>query len=356
MNFRRPSVLSKFAVRLLVTGLIAGIWATAALADVIVMKNGDQISGEIQEIWDKEILIEPYYDDDVVVTIALSEVSYIESERDFEVIMQDGREVVARFPGLGSNGKQIIEIDGEQALITFDDMEELEEVEDYYDFEAHIDFSLALDKGNTDKLDWRYYSDIMYKSGDHRHLGDLTIVREEQDNVTTKEEDRIRYGYNFFFNDPWYVGANASAERDPIRELGHRYIIGASIGRDIWDKPRRFLTMQAGLSYLTEEFEPVDEFGNDLPKKSNDSIAGIWSLRFRHDFLGDDLEVYHDHVISSNVTGDSNTIVTTTTGTRYEITDLFYFNLNADYRWESDPSDSAEKDDLSVTAGIGLEF
>ncbi|MDH3978044.1 MAG: DUF481 domain-containing protein [Gammaproteobacteria bacterium] len=337
-------------------GLIAGLFSMSVVADVVVMKNGDRITGEIQEIWDKEILIEPAYDDDVKITIPLKEVTYVESDRDFEVIMSDGREVVAKFPGAGVDGSQLIEINGERTQIKLSEIEELDEVDDYYDFEAHADFNLALDKGNTDKLDTRFYTDIMYKAGDHRHIADLTLVREEQDSVTTKEEDKLRYSYNWFFEDPWYLGANIQAERDPVRELSHRYIAGLGLGRDIWDKPRRFLTMQGGLAYLTEEREPTDDQGNALPKVTNDSMAATWSLRFRHDFFGDDLEVFHNQTLLTYITGQSNTVVNTTTGTRYEITDLFYFNITLDYNWESEPAESADKEDLTLTAGIGVEF
>jgi hypothetical protein len=37
---------------------------TAANADVLVLKNGDRITGEISRIWDSEVTIEPEYSDE----------------------------------------------------------------------------------------------------------------------------------------------------------------------------------------------------------------------------------------------------------------------------------------------------
>ena len=37
--------------------------------------------------------------------------------------------------------------------------------------------------------------------------------------ASSKVQDLLRYSYNWMFNDPWFLGASASFERDPIREL-----------------------------------------------------------------------------------------------------------------------------------------
>ena len=44
---------------------------TSAYAGVTYLKNGDRITGEIQDIWDNEVIIEPEIDDDAKVAISL---------------------------------------------------------------------------------------------------------------------------------------------------------------------------------------------------------------------------------------------------------------------------------------------
>jgi putative salt-induced outer membrane protein YdiY len=326
------------------------------LADLVVMKNGDRISGEIQEIWDMDVVIEPAYDDDVNVSIALKNVAYIESEREFEVTMADGRDVIARLVGKGVGDKQKIEIDGEVTSITFDQLEELDEIKDYFDWDSRIDFNFTLNKGNTDSLNTRLFGETNLKLGDHRHIADATFTREEQDRITTRESDLLRYSYNWLFNDPWFLGGSASFERDPIRDLDHRFIVGATIGRDIWNKPRRAMNVQAGLGYLTEESSPTDVDGNPLPKETNESVAVLWAFRFRQDLIGDDLEVYHNNSVNWNITGRTNGSIKTVTGVRYEITDLLYLNASVNFDWETEPAGDAENEDLAVVIGLGVEF
>lgn len=343
--------------RSLRAGLICSLLlAFSARADVVVLKSGDRISGEIQEIWDKDIVIEPDIDDDVNITIPLGEVDYIESERTFDVSMADGSDADIRLVGKGRDGKQLIEIDGQRSAIALDQIEELDEIEDYFDWDSRADFNFALNKGNTDSLNSRLFGETKLKLGDHRHLADLTITREEQDGATTRDSDLARYNYNWLYSDDWFVGGSGSFERDPVRELEYRYIAGAVLGRDIWDKPRRAMNMQAGLGYLTEKLTPTDENGMPLAADTNDSIVLLWGFRYRQDYFGDDLELYHNNTVNWNVTGRSNGVVKTTTGVRYEITDLLYANASVNFDYETRPAGEAENYDLAIVIGAGVEF
>jgi putative salt-induced outer membrane protein YdiY len=149
------------------------------------------------------------------------------------------------------------------------------------------------------------------------------------------------------FGKPWFFGIKASAERDPIRELDHRIIIGATSGRDIFNRPRLFLNFQFGLGYLTEE---------DTLGESQQSATGLWLLRYRQDFFGKNLELYHDDSITYYITGRTNTAVKTSTGLRYDIGDLFYLNTSLDLDYESQPVGDAAPYDLSFLFGLGVEL
>jgi len=352
-DWKKSIVPGRWRILLVVTGWLC---MQPVYADLVVMKNGDRITGEIQEIWDQEIIIEPEYDDDTTVTISLDVVAYIESGRDFKIKMVDSRKVVAKLSGRDADGNQLIEIDGKVSTITYAELEELDEISDYYDRDSRIDFNLGLNKGNTNSLNTKLSADTNLKLGDHRHIVDLTLIREEQDNSTTKDNDLLRYNYNWLFADPWFFGGNASAERDPVRDLDHRFILGGSIGRDIWNKPRRAMNFQLGLGFLTEKFSSSDAGGTPVPSDQNDSLVLSWQYRFRYDLLGDKLEFYHNNTLNSTATGRKNTAIKTVTGTRFEITDLLYLNAALDFDWESHPAGTAKNEDLAVVVGLGVEF
>ncbi len=319
-------------------------WSSAAAADVIYLKNGDQITGTIKRIWDDEITIEPPYAD--AFDVELPMVERIESDRDFEIEMPDGSDVVARMQGVDSAGNQILVIDGEAVSVPLGALREVDEPEEFYDWEALIDYSFSLNEGNTDSLNSRLSGEGMFKHGDHRHIGTVSQVNEAQNRETTKEQSVLTYTYNWLLADPWFVAANARFERDPIRQLERRLTASAGIGRDVWNQPHRFLTLQLGLGLTDEE----------IGLERDTSTVAVWTLRFRHEFFGDDFDVFHNHSVVQTIEGRENTVVKTSTGIRYAITDLLYFNVSLDWNHESEPAGTAEGTDTVFVVGAGLEF
>lgn len=332
------------AVVLKTLATVVILLSQSVLADVLVMKNGDRITGEIKRIWDSEITIEPEYSDEFKVD--LSAVSHMESDREFEIELEDGAEVVAQLGGLDSEGNQIVRIGAESISVPLAQFFELDEPEEQFDWESNIDFSADIKKGNTDTLDTKLYADTTVKMGDHRHIGDLTFLREELAGISTKEQEILRYNYNWLFRDPVFLSAAVSYERDPIIELDSRIIVSLGLGRDIWRTPRRALSVQLGAGFQTEK----------IGIESTDSAVAVWQLRYQHDFFGDNLELYHNHSIIPTISGRRNVSIRTTTGLRYEITDLLYLNTSLDFDYESEPVDNVKSEDVALLIGIGAEF
>jgi len=334
------------ALLLMISGCLT---AGTASADVLVLKNGDQITGTIKQIWDDEVSIEPDYADEFDVDLAV--VEHIISDRDFDLELADGREVSARFGGTSDTGEQLISIGDESIAIELAEIFDLDEPAKDFDWESHVDFSATVNSGNTDSTNAQLRADSLIEIPNHRHLVELSKFHEETDNITTKAQDLFKYNYNWILNDPWFFAASVSHERDPIIELASRNILTAGIGRDIWNTPRRRLSVQLGAGAQSEDFEAI---------KTNGTVV-TWTLRYRQDFLGDDLELFHDHSITHNVDGRTNTSYKTSTGLRYEITDLLYANLSVNYDYESepvasDPLDLPGNEDLALLIGIGAEF
>lgn len=331
----------------LARGLLAALFlilGTVASADILVLKNGDRITGEIKAIWDDEITIEPTYSDEFHVDAEV--VAHIESKRAFDIEMSDGREFVAVLKGANAEGQQVFVINGDEVVAPLAQLYELDEIDGPVEWDSYVDWSTALNTGNTESLNTKLHVDTTLTIGDHRHIGDLTFIREEQNQTSTKEQDLIRYNYNWVFNDPWFFSAMLSLERDPIRELDGRAVLTAGMGRDIWNTPRLLLNIQLGAGGITEEIAASNE----------QSTVVAWSLRYRQDLLSEDLEIYHNNSITYYINGRDNTIYKTTTGLRYEITDLLYANFSVDFDYETQPAESAESEDLAVLFGVGVEF
>lgn len=321
-----------------------GLACDKAHADVLILKNGDRITGAIKRIWDGEVSIEPEYADEFAVDLAI--IDHIVSDRDFELEFLDGREVVAQFPGVDTENQQLMSVGEESTPIALADILELDEPAKDFNWESHIDFSASLNSGNTNTASGQLRADSLIEIPNHRHLLEFSKFNEESNDVTTKDQRLIKYSYNWIFRDPWFFAANASHERDPIIELDSRLILSAGIGRDIFNTPRRFLSIQLGAGAQEE----------DIGGFSESSTVGVWSLRYQQDVLNDDLEIFHNHSITYNLSGRANTSYKTSTGLRFEITDLLYANLTLNYNYETEPADTRKNEDIALLLGLGAEF
>ena len=325
--------------------LLCPLMAQAKTSDVLVLKNGDRITGEITRIWDAEITIEPEYADEFNVDVPA--VAYIESEREFEIDLADGRELVVTFPGADAEGNQIIKTGSGTEVLALSNMLELDEPEDYYDWESIVDLSGDLKKGNTDSRNTKLRATSTLKLGDHRHIGELNLYREKIVDQTTKDQTIVNYNYNWLFSDPWFFSALTTFERDPIIKLDSRVTASAGIGFDIWNTPSRTLSVQLGVGVRAEE----------IGDESTTSSVATWVLRYSQDFFSDDLTLFHNQSIIPTINGRRNTSIRTSTGIRYEITDLLYANISLDYDYETVPADDTTvSEDIVVLFGLGLEF
>lgn len=316
-----------------------------AAADVVVMQNGDRITGEVNRIWGNDVSVEPDYADEFV--LELDKVSYIESDREFDLTLEDGREVSARLDGAGANGTQIVTYDGQTRQVPLVTLDQIQEVDDgALDWESHIDWNSTVTTGNTDSKIARVSADSTVEVGDHRHIATLLVADEETADIKTKDQTFVTYNYNWLFSDKWFLGAGASYETDPIKLLDDRTILGAGIGRDIWNFNDRSMNFEFGLGTLDETLAGVSE----------SSTIAYWKYRFSYDFAGLDLEAYHNHQITSYLSGRDNLFAKSSTGVRYEIGDLFYLTMSLNVDYERDPPPGVDTEDSTWVVGAGFEF
>jgi putative salt-induced outer membrane protein YdiY len=320
------------------------LFAATASADVLVLKNGDRITGDVKRIWDAEVTIEPEYSDEFQVD--LDAISHIESTREFEVEFYDGRSMSAQLSGENAEGEQVFTSQSGSVAAPLADMLEVNEPEAAFDWDTDVEVAASANRGNTDSTTGKIRAYSTLKMNDHRHIGDIEFFREELANVRTKERDLLKYSYNYLFTDNWFFTADGSFERDPIILLESRLIASAGIGLDIWDTPRRSLSVQLGAGFQAEQIDSVDTDG---------SVAN-WALNYRQEFFSDDVEIFHRHSIVANISGRKNTNYKTTTGLGYEINDLFSATVSLDYNYVTHPAEGTTNEDAAFLLGLMAEF
>ncbi len=113
-----------------------------------------------------------------------------------------------------------------------------------------------------------------------------------------------------------------------------------------FDTPGLSLQAQVGVGFQREEKEG---------EKTDGSIVG-WQVRYTQKFFNSDMEVFHNQTVYQNLEGRENVVAITETGVRYEFTDDIYFNIQLNYDVDSEPAEGANKENLTLQFGAGIEF
>ncbi len=225
-------------------GLTLALLSMTAVGGVVVLKNGDRITGTVTAIADGKITVDPDYADAFQVDVAA--VDYAEATGDLEGKLADGRKGGLQLLGKAEDGQQQVRIGDEVVEVPLAQVMKMGAPTPYYERVSHVDLSLDFTRGNTDTDNNQLRGDTRLRLGIHRHFLDAQFVRERTDGTRKKKQDLAQYDYNWLFRRPWFLSANANYERDPIKDLDYRWILGLNLGRDLWDSERRFLSIQAG--------------------------------------------------------------------------------------------------------------
>lgn len=328
-----------FACIFTAASLISGV----AAADQIVMDNGDVINGKINRIEDEKLYITPAYADKFAVK--LKHIVSITADQVFEIELDDGSKLDGQFAGTADD-QQVLMVQGEPLNVAMMQLAEAKKPAKYFDQVSHVDLSMTFNGGNTDSRNNMLYADTSIKVGEHRHNADITFRRDQTDGVSTKKQDLFRYSWNWLFSDPWYTGVTSSWERDPIKDLDHRYTVGAIIGRDIFNDSRKLLTANAGIGYSKEKLSQMTESG----------ATGFWQLKYEHDFLDGNMTLFHNQDFLFQFYGDNNSIFKTNTGFRFDIFKDIYSSVSIRYDYETEPAADAKNHDTTIAVGVGATF
>ena len=344
---RTPYRLTRIILLLLTTLLLP----LTAWADQLVMKNGDIITGKITRVEDKNIEIDPAYTQKFVVK--REAVASIVTDKPLEVEMVDGRKINARFAGVEEGNQVLLVAEGVSTIgiegidtIGIDAVYKATPPKKFYTRESHADALITINEGNTRSRSSLFNIDTRLRLGDHRQYAKFTLRRDENDGVSTKKQNLFTYEYDWLFRRNWYLAATALYERDPIRDLNHRFTFGALLGHDFIDSSNQFLTFKAGAGYTDE----------NLGGQPNDGPVGLWELEYRYKFSGGRMEFLHEHTGTYQHYGNNNVIFRSNTGLRLDVLWDIYATASYRYNYESEPAPGKVGKDSTLAFGLGAKF
>jgi putative salt-induced outer membrane protein YdiY len=238
--------------------VLAAALATSAAAaqDTVRLKNGDQLTGTIENMADGKLtLANPMLDE---VVIPMDNVADLSSTGEVVLLTVKGERLVRRIRRLEDGELVLVDVEGAPAgPLALDQLAQINPAGARWT--GGVNIGGTYQSGNTERRAVNASFDAERRTPDDRFT-----VRARwdyaEDQVTSgvwNLSQRRTYGgmkYDYFVAPRWYVWSNVSAEGDLKANLDLRFTAGAGLGHQLFDSDTFKLGIELGPAYLYEDY------------------------------------------------------------------------------------------------------
>ncbi len=321
------------------------LWSAGATADVVVLKNGDRVTGTVDSISSGRVLLTTEYAGNVPIN--LDAIKSLETEAAFDIRMGDN--LVSGQFAYGDG--QTITVDGQQQPVALTDISragqnKLGVASLGSEWASRADLSLIISNGNSDTESLNTLIESVLKRDTVEHSVSLLVSQEKAEDVKTKDQTDLDYGYKRFLSEKWYASGNGEYFQDKLKDIDQRITLGAGVGYQFWDDSFGAFSTDLGVSAVYEELDGEDE--------TNPAIR--WGLDYNRYLIDKRLEFFHKQSVLFIPDSDRGEVLSSSTGLRYAVSDLIDTTARVDLIHETEPAPGNSKTDVTYTLGIGVKF
>ena len=212
---------------------------------------------------------------------------------------------------------------------------------------GHLTAALAASSGNTDSD--RGYLEGRFVARTDRKRFTLTGAAEKakEDGRTSASRTTGGFGYDHFVSDRWYWSATATLTEDEPKDLALRTAVALSAGYQAYEGERTNLSLEAGASYVHEDFETTGDASYP---------AARWALGFDHDLLPDRVELFHHHELLASVEDSDDLLAMTRTGVRFSLFAGLLASIQLHWDHDASPAPGRQQDDTTWLLNLGYQW
>lgn len=316
-----------------IAGTVVVAMAACAGADVLVMQNGDRLTGDLVGMAGDRIMFETEYAGSLVVD--REAVAHVETDDAFELVERNG-----------SRRMTVLTEDEPLAPVAVIRRNRLRGLSLADSWQTHVDVSASAASGSRDEEDFRVLAESTLRRGRMEHQLRADVLGEEVDGERTGDLLDVDYGLKLAFGPAWYVAGNAQYYQDRLKGIGERIALGASVGRRLRDTSFERWSVELGVSQVLEERGGDDSTGP----------AARWGLDYGRFLWGNRLELFHNHGVLVRAESDRGVSIEASTGVRYHLGARWNANARVDVRHETEPPEDNPASDVTYAVGLGVRF
>jgi hypothetical protein len=340
------------------TGSRAGFLACLALAaplagfaqktDVIVMNNGDTVTGEIKGYGQGKLSLDT--DHSGVISIKWSKIVSISSEKQFDVETTDGLHHFGSFGPSDPPGRLVIVSGPQTVTVGFFEVFDLAPVFQTFwrRWDGSVDFGFNYTHSNN-LTQVNINGEANYRVKTYGLNLDLSTFYSQQDEAVASDRGSLSLRYDRYLKKRWLLQGGIGLERNIQLGLRLRTSIGFGAGRYVIQTNQAQLIPYLGL--LGNREEPVDGEGT----YNAEGLIGARYSYFMYDFpkltIAASVDIYPSLTVSGRVRIELDASV------RREIISDFYMSVSIFDSYDSkDPTTQLSRNDWGPTVSIGYSF
>ncbi len=368
-GFQKQTKITLFALSSLLI-LNAGLLARDK-TDVVLMKNGDSITGEIKKLEKGRLKLSTDYMSSVY--IEWKDIRKLTSQYLFEVEVQSGQKYFGamRPPSGNEDQIEILGVGGPAALDHLDIVEITPLEDNFWDkLDGYVDVGLTFNRANRVK-EFSLGTEIRQRTRKRELLVDYSSRFSGQQDVESKERNVLGVSFKKFLSNRWFAVGLTQFTQNTELDLDLRTVLGGGFGRTLIQTNNTLLSLAGAGVYSREKFSresctaavsqssaddcpdgdvlKVEEIGNNI-----EAMIGLNWETFRFDTPKLDIRTTLE--VLPNMTDFGRIRVDLNSRIQYEIFKDFFFAVTLFDQYDSRPPSSVEKNDFGITTSIGWSF
>jgi putative salt-induced outer membrane protein YdiY len=333
--------------------LALGLWTTAALAaktDVIHLRNGDKLTGEIKSVVRGQLKLST--DSMGTVYIEWKDITRITSPALYVIEMEDGTRYDGTFAATDQDNRLLLSYKDEERYV---DMQSVVFVDPlkldanrFKRWDGTVSAGFDATKANRDTSLSASFT-AQRRAEDFQVGLSGSVFSRSQDNTEDTVRANLSGIYRGLLENRWFWAGFGTFERNDELGIDLRTLAGAGYGRLLQQTGRALWSATAGLALVNEQ-----RAGDEAAESNVEAVLQTQYEYFTYDTpktsLTTSLTIFPSITDSGRVRGNFEVAL------RRELVKDLFAELSFYDSYDSRPPDEGEKNDYGIVTSLGYSF
>jgi len=327
----------------------ASFMSSAAWADVVLLKNGDRISGTIVSAAGGKVVITPDFDKTSNITVKQTDIATFSSPTPMLIKLAGGA-VINQPVETGATGQIKTSAVGAQPPQAIP-LDKIDKINPNYAWTGSVSANGLYSHALQDTAQIGLNGDIGRTTDNDKITASAGFLYAEQKtqgvSSTTANTWFTAAQYDYYLAKPWYVYANTRFEADRINYLAFRATPGVGVGYQWFDAPDLSFSTEGGITYVYQDYTVGGT-------NSNASVRVAYHLT--KSWSNNRVSLFNDGEFLESVEGGGNYLANADLGVRVGLTKTMFSKAEADLNYTNQPAPGAQQTVTKYTIGVGWTF